>query len=255
MLLLDPFTGEHADLAVQSGAELVFTSPPATVKGDVCGDQAFTGDPVIRDVDGNVSGGDYILEDGKAAYIGGCGSSPEVTDMLALAMDKTAKPMLSGAIGGKRFDIPGTYSAASLTVADNTNVTLNGGVDDIYLFQSGSYIITGENTHFILEGGVQAKNIIFALTAAATTGAGSTLHGSILAGAAATFGARSEVSGYVLAKAAVTIGAGCFLNKAGLTAITDAFGEVTSPIQTVITGAKCFTEDDPVTGHPTFVGC
>jgi hypothetical protein len=124
-------------------------------------------------------------------------------------------PMLSGAIGGLTFS-PGTYSAASITVADITNVILEGGPEDIFLFQSGSYMVTGANTHFILknaDGGdtnvVQAKNILFALTAAATTGAGTTLHGSILAGAAITLGSMSDVSGYLLATAAITVGADC----------------------------------------------
>jgi hypothetical protein len=53
-------------------------------------------------------------------------------------------------------------------------------------------------------------NILFVLTAAATTGAGSTLHGSILAGAAVTHSAGSNVSGYVVATA---IGGGCSLTR------------------------------------------
>jgi hypothetical protein len=268
---LDPFTGDQASLAVQSGAGLVFTFPPTTIKGDVCGFQAFTGDPAIYDVEGNVTGGDYILENGGVAYMGECSTSPEVTDMLDLAMDVIASPMLSGAIGGRVFDIPGTYSAASLTVADNTNVILRGDENSTYLFQSGSYMVTGANTHFILQTsggvasttigedgafsttGVQAKNVLFALTAAATTGAGSTLRGSIVSGAAATFGARTDVSGYVLATAAITVGEDCFLNKAGITAI--AGPPITSPITTVINAALCYDGDDPVTGDPTFDTC
>jgi hypothetical protein len=241
ILLLGSYQGDQANLAVQSGAEIDFASPPSTIKGNVCADSSFTGLP----------GQDYELENTATAYIGGCGPS-DVIDLLTDAMNVVAKPMLSGAIGGETFYTPGTYSAASLTVADNTNVTLRGGLEDTFLFQSGSYMVTGANTHFILKnaaGGdtdvVQAKNILFALTAAATTGADSTLQGSILAGAAVTLGARSDVSGYVLATAAMTVGQNCNLNSAALTATTVS-SVVTSPVETVISDALCFTNDNRI---------
>jgi hypothetical protein len=241
MLLLGSYQGNQANLTVQSGAEIDFASPPSTIKGNVCADSSFTGLP----------GQDYELENTATAYIGGCGPS-DLIDLLNDAMSKTAKPLLTGAIGGETFYTPGTYSAASLTVADNTNVTLRGDENSTYLFQSGSYMVTGANTHFILKnaaggdtGAVQAKNVLFALTAAATTGADSTLQGSILAGAAVTLGARSDVSGYVLATAGMTVGQNCDLNSAALRPTTVS-SVVTSPVETVINDALCFTNDNRV---------
>jgi hypothetical protein len=259
-MLLEFYQGPQANLAVQSGAEIDFASPPSTIKGSVCADSSFTGDAVIP----GLVGGHYVLEDTTAtdtatAYTGGCGPA-DLIDLRTAAMNIIAKPMLSGAIGGLTFS-PGTYSAASLTVADNTNVILKGGPDDIFLFQSGSYMVTGANTHFILEtngaegdAGPQGKNILFALTAAATTGASTTLHGSILAGAAITLGAMSDVSGYVLATAAMTVGAECSLNSASITATTDNNNVVTSPILTLLNKAQCFTVDD-AQGDPIFADC
>jgi hypothetical protein len=256
-ILLEFYDGAQADLAVQSGAEIAFTNPPTKIKGNVCADSAFTGDL------SNAGIGGYELTEGNAAYIGGCGPS-DLIDLRIAAMNITAKP-IDGAIGGHNFTA-GTYSAASLTVADDTNVFLKGGEDDIFLFQSGSYMVTGAKTHFILESngegdaGPQAKNILFVLTAAATTGAGSTLHGSILAGAAVTHGAGSNVSGYVLATAAMTVGAGCTLNSAPVTvnsadAVTaDTSNKLhASPIQTLINNALCF--DVQATYAPFFVDC
>jgi hypothetical protein len=46
---------------------------------------------------------------------------------------------------------------------------------------SGSYMVTGANTNIKLINGALAKNVLFATTAATTTGAGSKLGGSILA--------------------------------------------------------------------------
>jgi hypothetical protein len=261
-MLIGTYDGQpQGKIAVQSGAEIAFINPPTNITGNVCGDSSFTGDPVVP----GESGGDYRLQDlpsgaASEAYIGGCNASALI-DLRTAAMAKTAKPMPSGAIGGLNFTA-GTYSAASITVADDTNVTLKGGTEDIFLFQSGSYMVTGANTHFILKmangddpnengtDGPQAKNILFVLTDYATTGAGSTLHGSILAGAAITHGARSDVSGYVLATAAMTVGEACRLNSANLEAIT-AGDIVTSPVETVITDAKCFSHDDSE-GNPVF---
>jgi hypothetical protein len=250
-ILLGSYAGQPpGNLAVQSaGAEIAFASPPTTItQGNVCGDSGLTGDPVLDGV------GSYDLLNGTA-YIGGCDSSA-LNNLRTDAMAKIAKPMLSGAIGGLTF-IPGTYSSAtSFTVADNTNVTLKGGPDDIFLFLSGSYIVTGANTHFILEadgasGPPQAKNILFVLTAYATTGADSTIEGSILAGAAITHGARSKVSGYVLATAAMTVGQDCILNSDSLTA--NSVG--TSPVETLINEALCYTNDNSTTLVPLFADC
>jgi hypothetical protein len=121
-------------------------------------------------------------------------------------------------------------------------------------------MVTGENTRFILQdangnvadedgnvtderggvaqfNGVQAKNVLFALTAAATTGAGSSLPGSILAGAAVTLGAGSDVGGYVLATAAMNVGAGCSVNSALI--VPDGASPLISPITTLISLATC----------------
>jgi len=257
-MLLSSYAGRpQGDLAVQSaGAEIDFSSPPTIVKGNACGNSGITGDPVLDESPPGV--GNYNLTDGGVAYIGGCNSSA-LLELRDNAMAITAKPMLAGAIGGLTLD-PGTYSSsAAFTVADNTDVILKGGPDDIFLFKSGSYMVTGANTHFILEKTAtaasppQAKNILFVLTAYATTGADSTFQGSILAGAAITHGARSDVSGYVLATAAMTVGQNCSLNSAGLTSTADG-DVVTSPVETLINSALCYTHDD-ADNAPVFGTC
>ena len=247
-MLLPSHESHEGSLAVQAGAGIAFEgSLPTTINGNVCGESVFTGDPVMT----GVPGGDYILERGGNAYQDGCGPST-LSNRHTDAMKILAKP-INGAIGGQTFEA-GTFSAASFTIADTSAVTLRGGPGDIFLFQSGSYMVTGANTEFILQkpngsidgvtqwvgvtgddpAGPQAKNILFVLTAAATTGAESKLPGSILAGAAITHGAGSDVSGYSLASAAMTIGSGCSLNLADI-----GYG-VTSPIQDVIDRALCF---------------
>jgi hypothetical protein len=249
-MLLLPSLSDHmdvtqADLAVQSETGIAFISPPSTIKGSVCGNDFLTGNPV------NIAGnGDYDLEEGELAYEGGCSPAEEyLKNLLEDAMTKTAKP-IDMALGGKGFG-PGTYSSTAFTIADKTNVTLTGGADDIFLFQAtAAYMVTGANSNIILSGGAVAKNVLFVLAAAATTGADSTLQGSILAGAAITTGDRSDVSGYVLARAAMTVGEACRLN---LENIGSDSSSNTSPIQTLIDVATCYDSDHPVTGEPIFI--
>jgi hypothetical protein len=230
-----PFFGEEeckdniAHIAVMSGAGMVFTHPATVIaEGDVCAGSSFTGLPST-----NTTNLDYELLNGEA-YRGGCGP-PYLSGLISDAMAKTAKHIISE-IGGKTFT-PGTYFSAPLTVADNTDVTLDaeGDEDAVFLFQSASYMVTGANTHIKLANGTQAKNVVFATTGYATTGAaGSTLGGSILAGEAITLGEGCEVKGYVLATAAMSAGAKCILNSALLGA-----NKVDSPVVTAIGEAVC----------------
>jgi hypothetical protein len=257
---LDPYDNADLDkgLAAQGGVGTTFTRPSSSVKsGNVCGQTFFTGDVVFQGI------GDYELDNGEA-YEGGCPPS-DLIGLRTNAMNKTAAP-IDGALGGKTFTAGTFYTASSLTVAANTNVTLRGGSNDIFLFQSGSYMITGENAHFILEADPdganatdvpQAKNILVVLAGYATTGFESTFEGSILAGAAITHGAGSVVSGYVRATAALTVGADCTLNSALILPNTGNLmaGDrvVASPIQTLINTATCHNGDDADTGDPIFI--
>jgi hypothetical protein len=257
---LDPYnTATSADLdkglAVQGGVGTTFTRPSSSVKsGNVCGQTFFTGDVLFEGI------GDYELDNG-IAYEGGCPPS-DLIELRTNAMNKTGMP-IDGALGGKNFTAGTFYTASSLTVAANTNITLKGGSTDIFLFLSGSYMITGANTHFILEADPdgdatlpQAKNILFVLAGYATTGFETTLEGSILAGAAISHGAGSVVSGYVRATAALTVGASCSLNSAllepNIGSLTAGDTVVASPIQTLINKAPCFSGHDG-NADPIFV--
>jgi hypothetical protein len=245
--LMAPFTGSPETISVKSGAGLVFTHPATDIyKGDVCASSAFTGLESTETTELDYS----FLDGGSTAYTGGCPAS-DVTDLITGvngAMKQKGAPIV-GEMGGKTFK-QGIYFSDAITVAANTVITLDGcdgtassscsgglGGSAMFLFQSGSYLVTGANTQILLTGGAQAKNVLFATIAAATTGAaGSIFRGSLLAGAAITLGAGSIVEGYVHAADAVTAGAGCQLNSLSLTAV-----DAKTPIQTVITTAVCPT--------------
>jgi hypothetical protein len=226
------FMGENKNnIAVMSGAGMVFTHPATEITdGDVCADSSFTGLPST-----NTTNLDYDLKSG-VVYRGGCGPT-YLTGLIANATAKAAMH-INSEMGGKTFT-QGTYFSAPLTVADNTNVTLDGEGDSeaVFLFKSGSYMVTGANTYINLINEAQAKNVVFATTGYATTGASGSTGGSILAGAAITLGEGCEVKGYVLATAAMTAGAKCILNSESIGADT-----ADSPIVAAIDAAVCPNE-------------
>jgi hypothetical protein len=177
-------------------------------------------------------------------------------------MAKAAKPM-PDEMGNTLLPITaGTYRATSITVASETIVYLQGSATDIFLFQSASTMVSGANTNFVLlmadgcspvtgkkpngaggpitctydaDNAPQAKNILFVVAAAATTGADSTVEGSILAGAAITLGAASEVTGILMAAAGATFGAASQVNSANIITSTTV-----SPVKSLVDDATCF---------------
>jgi hypothetical protein len=238
--MLGAYQGNQAALAVMSEAGIIFTHPPSTIHGDVCADSAFTGDESTETIDL-----DFKFKNGGEAFTGGCGP----TYLKTLLDDAKAKKRLTinAELGGKTFP-PGTYYSASLTVAANTKVYLDGGPNDIFLFLSGSTFATGANTQILLTGddlqigNAKAENVLFATISAATTGAElSKLQGSILAGSAVTLGEGSEVEGYVLAKADLSVGANCTLNTANIG--ETVVSPYVSPVSSAISKAVCPNAD------------
>jgi hypothetical protein len=68
-------------------------------------------------------------------------------------------------------------------IAYGTVVTLDGDNDPNpeFLFIAGSTLATAAHTNFILKNGAKEKNVLWALSTAATLGARSVVEGSILA--------------------------------------------------------------------------
>jgi hypothetical protein len=156
----------------------------------------------VGDLTGTYTLEDGIIDNGSASTtIDSLGNLLEV----AMAFNGTS---IAPEIGGKTFT-PGTYYSTDITTAASTTITLDGQnqPNPVFLFQATT-LGTGANTTFILVNGTKSENILWAVGAAAATGASSVLEGSILSGAATSLGAGAEVHGCVLALAAVGFGAG-----------------------------------------------
>jgi len=108
-------------------------------------------------------------------------------------------------IGGMTLG-PGLYKFGSgQTAYLESDVTLTGGPNDVWIFQCGADLQVANNVHVILAGGAQVGNIFWQVGTAAVLGTSSVFEGTIMAGTAVTMNTSSTLQGRALAEtAAVT---------------------------------------------------
>ena len=123
------------------------------------------------------------------------------TDASGRAVNYTE--LYTGDISGQTLTA-GVYKWGT-DVLINTDVTLNGGANDVFIFQVAKGITQANGTRMILSGGVQAKNIFW--QAAETVSIGTTAHfeGIILGMKEITLGTNASINGRLLAQTAVTL--------------------------------------------------
>jgi len=134
-----------------------------------------------------------ILDVG-VAYTDAAGRiTPDFTDYYA------------GNIGGLTL-VPGLYkwNTAVIIPAD---VTLNGGPDDVWIFQISGTLALSSGFNVILTGGAQAKNIFWQTTGAVTIGTTAHMEGIILSMTAITLNTGASIKGRLLAQTAVSLDA------------------------------------------------
>ena len=153
-------------------------------------------------VTGNVYASDYAVptpanlttavSNMEAAYTDAAGRTlPDFTELGA------------GEIGGLTL-VPGLYKWGT-DVLITTDVTLNGGPNDVWIFQISGGITQASATKVILTGGALPKNIFwqsFGVVALDTT---AHMEGVILAQTAITLNTGATANGRLLAQTAVTL--------------------------------------------------
>jgi len=199
-------------------------APLSDITGNIAIDPAAGS--AITDVScTNVLGGGKIYNDG--GYTGGYNAnvgcevvSPVTALAVRLAMETaytdaagrtgpTATELGAGNIGGMTL-APGLYKW-STGVTIPTNVTLSGGVNDVWIFQiSGTLDIASGGSpsggaDVVLIGGAQAKNVFWQVTGATTLGTYSTFNGTILAKTNIAIQTGAVLNGRALAQTAVTL--------------------------------------------------
>ncbi|MBE0450833.1 MAG: DUF3494 domain-containing protein [Clostridia bacterium] len=123
------------------------------------------------------------------------------TDAAGRAADYTE--LHAGDISGKTLT-PGVYKWGTGIVM-NTDVTLEGDADDVWIFQIGEGITQANGVKIILKGGAQAKNIIWQAAQTVSIGTGSHFEGIVLTQTNITLGTGASINGRLLAQTAVTL--------------------------------------------------
>ena len=113
------------------------------------------------------------------------------------------RELLSGDISGQTL-APGLYKWGS-GVSMTSDVTLNGGPNDVWIFQVAQTLTVGNGVKVILSGGAQPKNIFWQTAGAVRLGTTSVFKGVILGKTSISLNTGAVLDGRALAQTAVTL--------------------------------------------------
>ncbi len=131
------------------------------------------------------------IGDMQLAFTDAAGRAPGVTELGA------------GSIGGMTI-AAGVYKwGTSVLIA--SDVTLNGGATDVWIFQVAQDLTMSSATKIILTGGAQAKNVFWQVAGLVDLGTTAHAEGVILSQTAITLRTGASINGRLLAQTAVTI--------------------------------------------------
>ena len=109
----------------------------------------------------------------------------------------------SGEIGGLVLQ-PGLYKWTTGVTISN-NVTLNGGVNDVYIMQVAGTLSLATSKQVVLTGGLQPSNIFWQVAGAVTLGVSSNFSGVVLGQTSIAVQTTATVHGSLYAQTAVTL--------------------------------------------------
>ncbi len=178
-----------------------------TLQGDL-GTSPITGAAITGLTTAQVAGIIYTVD--------GTGPTGSVMDPDLLALAKAdlalayldaegrapATPILGGALAGTW--LPGLYkdngTPASLGLTGTMVLDAQGDPDAVWIFQSGSTLITEIDSRIILTNGAQSRHVFWLVRSSATLKGGSVFKGTILALTAITLDAGAALKGRALAQ-------------------------------------------------------
>jgi hypothetical protein len=111
--------------------------------------------------------------------------------------------LAGGKIGGLTLT-PGLYKWSN-TVRIPKNVTLKGGVNDVWIFQIAGGLTQASATKVILAGGALAKHVFWQVAGVVAIVTTAHLEGVVLSKTAITLKTGASVNGSLLAQTAVTL--------------------------------------------------
>jgi hypothetical protein len=157
------------------------------------------------------------IGDMQTAYTDAAGrSTPDFTELGA------------GEIGGRTL-VPGLYKWGT-DVMITSDVTLNGGPNDVWIFQIAGGITLANGKKVNLAGGAQARNIFWQSFGVVSIGTTAHFEGIVMTQTSITLDTGASVNGRLLAQTAVT------LDASTVTAPTEAVTSLILQSSEVATG-------------------
>ena len=103
-------------------------------------------------------------------------------------------------LGGQTLAAGVYVSPSGAYAITSVDLTLNGGPNDVWVFQMASTLTVGVGRQVVLTGGAQAANIFWQVGSSATLGTSSVFEGTIMAYSSITMNASSTLDGRALAQ-------------------------------------------------------
>ena len=119
----------------------------------------------------------------------------------------------AGELGGLTL-APGLYNWTTSVTVNGSNVTINGGANDTWIFQIAGDLSIGADLDVILSGGAQAKNIIWQVAGEVTLGTGSHFEGIVLSQTEITMNTGASINGRLLAQTQIALDQATVTNPA-----------------------------------------
>jgi hypothetical protein len=205
--------GSYAILA-QSG---VSTVPTSAVTGDVGLNAVATGLTGFSEtlppggafstsaqVTGKIFASDYAVPTPANLTTASTDAGTAYTDASTKAATFPVNPT-AGVIpaAGSAPVAPGVYKWTGNVAM--TDTTLDGGANDVWVFQVAGNLTQATNTTVTLANGAQAKNVFWAVAGNVTLGAGAHLEGVVLSQTAIHLQTGASANGRLIAATAVTL--------------------------------------------------
>lgn len=190
--------GTASDFAVLAGSGITITGP-TTITGNIgtFPTTSITGFGNVT-LNGTNHAGDAVTQQAKndlvIAYNDAAGRSSNV--MYGGGYDLVGQTLISGVYA----------DSSSLFLSGTLTLDAQGNPDAVWIFQTGSTLITASNSTVDLIGGAQACHVFWQVGSSATLGTGTDFVGNILALTSITLNTGASVDGRVLAlNGAVTL--------------------------------------------------
>ncbi|MGI8615000.1 MAG: ice-binding family protein [Nocardioidaceae bacterium] len=156
-------------------------------------------------------------------------------------------------LGGRTL-VAGVYTGTALTLTGTLTLDGQGDPNAVFIFQSGSTLITASNSTVALINGAQACNVFWQVGSSATLGTNTTFVGTILALTSITAQTGTTVNGRLLARnGAVTLDNNVITASTCSTATTTTTSTSTntSPTSTTTSPTSTTTSPTSTTTSPT----